>query len=133
MGTYARCGHTRTASKTFRFLAQLFGLYVGNVASAFVNVLAVAVLVARIMQSLVHVCFVQTNTVTSVRSGSFSSSRLNSIIAILHDHVCCLGSARAHRTLDASQSWTRQWCQVLILSYRGVLQLFAGAVATSDA
>jgi len=41
------------------------------VASAFVNALAVAVLVARIMQSLVHVCFVQTNTVASVRFGFF--------------------------------------------------------------
>jgi len=45
----------------------VLGLYVGNVASAFVNALAVAVLVARIMQSLVHVCFVQTNAVASVR------------------------------------------------------------------
>ena len=35
------------------------------------SALAVAVLVARIMQSLVHVCFVQTNTVTSVRFGFF--------------------------------------------------------------
>jgi hypothetical protein len=30
---------------------------------AFVNALAVAVLVARMMQSLVHICLVQTNTV----------------------------------------------------------------------
>ena len=36
------------------FGAIVFGLYVGNVAGAFVNALAVAVLVARIMQSLVH-------------------------------------------------------------------------------
>jgi uncharacterized MAPEG superfamily protein len=53
------------------FGAIVLGLYVGNVASAFVNALAVAVLVARIMQSLVHVCFVQTNTVASVRFGFF--------------------------------------------------------------
>ena len=53
------------------FGAIVLGLYVGNVAGAFVNALAVAVLVARIMQSLVHVCFVQTNTVTSVRFGFF--------------------------------------------------------------
>ena len=39
------------------FGAIVFGLYVGNVGSALVNALAVAVLVARIMQSLVHVCF----------------------------------------------------------------------------
>jgi hypothetical protein len=33
--------------------------------------LAVAILAARIMQSLVHVCLVQTNTVASVRFGFF--------------------------------------------------------------
>jgi hypothetical protein len=37
------------------------------VAGALVDVLATAILVARIMQSLVHVCFVQTNAVASVR------------------------------------------------------------------
>ena len=53
------------------FGAIVLGLYVGNLASTFVNALAVAVLVARIMQSVVHVCFVQTNTVSSVRFGFF--------------------------------------------------------------
>ena len=53
------------------FGAIVFGLYVGNVGSALVNALAVAVLVARIMQSLVHVCFVQTDIVTAVRFGFF--------------------------------------------------------------
>jgi hypothetical protein len=53
------------------FGAIVFGLYVGNVAGAVVNVLTVAVLVARIMQSLVHVCFDQTNTMASVRFGFF--------------------------------------------------------------
>jgi uncharacterized MAPEG superfamily protein len=53
------------------FGAIAFGLYVGNVVSAFVNALAVAVLAARILQSLVHVCFVQTNTMTAVRFGFF--------------------------------------------------------------
>jgi uncharacterized MAPEG superfamily protein len=54
------------------FGAIVLGLYAGNVASALVNALAVSVLVARIVQSLVHVCFVQTNTVASVRFGFFS-------------------------------------------------------------
>ena len=54
------------------FGAIVFGLHVGNVSGALVNALAVAVLVARIMQSLVHVCFDQTNAVTSVRFGFFS-------------------------------------------------------------
>lgn len=53
------------------FSAIVFGLYVGSVAGAFVNALAVTVLVARILQSLVHVCFVQTNAVASVRFGFF--------------------------------------------------------------
>jgi hypothetical protein len=53
------------------FGAIVLGLYVGNVGSALVNALAVAVLIARIMQSLVHVCFVQTDIVTAVRFGFF--------------------------------------------------------------
>lgn len=53
------------------FDAIVLGLHVGNVGSALVNALAVAVLVGRIMQSLVHVCFVQTDIVTSVRFGFF--------------------------------------------------------------
>jgi uncharacterized MAPEG superfamily protein len=53
------------------FGAIVFALYVGNVTSNLVNVLAIAILVARIMQSLVHVCLVQTNTVASIRFGFF--------------------------------------------------------------
>ena len=53
------------------FGAIVFALHVGNVAGALVNALAVAGLLARIMQSLVHVCFVQTDTVASVRFGFF--------------------------------------------------------------
>jgi uncharacterized MAPEG superfamily protein len=49
------------------FGAIVFGLHVGNVASTLVDALAVTVLVARILQSLVHVCFVQTNAVAAVR------------------------------------------------------------------
>ena len=54
------------------FGAIVLALYAGNVTGIFVNALAVAVLIARIVQSLVHVCFVQTNTVVSVRFGFFS-------------------------------------------------------------
>ena len=49
------------------FGAIVFGLYVGNVASTLVDALAVTVLIARILQSLTHVCLVQTNVVASVR------------------------------------------------------------------
>ena len=54
------------------FGAIVFGLHVGNVSGVLVNTLSVAVLVARILQSLVHVCFDQTNAVTSVRFGFFA-------------------------------------------------------------
>ena len=53
------------------FGAIVFALYVGDVANATVKVLSVAILAARIMQSLVHVGLVQTNTVVSVRFGLF--------------------------------------------------------------
>jgi uncharacterized MAPEG superfamily protein len=49
------------------FGAIVFGLYVGNVGSPLVDLLATTILVARILQSLVHVCFVHTNTIASVR------------------------------------------------------------------
>ena len=63
--------HANCVEKLPVFGAVVFGLYVGNVGSALVDALAVAVLVARVMQSLVHVCFIQTNTVTAVRFGFF--------------------------------------------------------------
>ena len=53
------------------FGAIVFALYASDVGNATVNMLAVAILAARIMQSLVHVCLVQTNTVASVRFGFF--------------------------------------------------------------
>lgn len=53
------------------FGAIVLGLHVGNVGSALIDALAVTVLVARVMQSLVHVCLIQTNTVTAVRFGFF--------------------------------------------------------------
>ena len=53
------------------FGAIVFALYAGDVANATVNVLTVVILAARIMQSLVHVCLVQTNMVVSVRFGFF--------------------------------------------------------------
>ena len=54
------------------FGAIVFALYVGNVTSSLVNVLAIAILIARMLQSLVHVCFVQTNTMASIRFAFFA-------------------------------------------------------------
>lgn len=53
------------------FAAIVFALYVGNVHESLVDVLSIAILVARVLQSLVHVCFVQTNTMVSVRFAFF--------------------------------------------------------------
>lgn len=53
------------------FGAIVFALYVGNVSGDLVNKLAVAVIIARVAQSLVHVCLVQSNTVASIRFAFF--------------------------------------------------------------
>jgi len=53
------------------FGAIVFGLHVSHVASTLVDVLAVTVLIARIVQSLVHVCLIHTNTVAAVRFGFY--------------------------------------------------------------
>jgi uncharacterized MAPEG superfamily protein len=68
------------------FGAIVFALHVGNVSGVLVNTLSVAVLVARLLQSLVHVCFDQTNAVTSVRLGFFAlqiASFLGLIVILL--------------------------------------------------
>ena len=49
------------------FGAIVFALYVGKVTGTLVDALSVTVLVARIFQSVVHVCFVHTNTIASLR------------------------------------------------------------------
>jgi uncharacterized MAPEG superfamily protein len=54
------------------FGAIVLALQAGNVVGSLVDALAIAILAARIVQSLVHVCFVQTNTMVSVRFSFFS-------------------------------------------------------------
>ena len=56
-------GHANCVENLPVFGAIVFGLHVGNVSGVLVNTLAVVVLVARILRSLVHVCFDQTNAV----------------------------------------------------------------------
>jgi uncharacterized MAPEG superfamily protein len=53
------------------FGAIVLALHIGNVTGPLVNALATAVLVARVIQSLVHVSLVQTNTMASVRFSFF--------------------------------------------------------------
>ena len=53
------------------FGAIVLALYAGNITGSLVDKLAIAILIARIMQSLVHVGLVQTNTVASIRFAFF--------------------------------------------------------------
>jgi len=53
------------------FGAIVYGLQVAHVSGTLVDALAVTVVVARVCQSLVHICFVHTNTVASVRFGFY--------------------------------------------------------------
>lgn len=49
------------------FAAIVLALQVGNVVGTVVDWLSMAILAARIVQSLVHICFVQTDAMVSVR------------------------------------------------------------------
>jgi uncharacterized MAPEG superfamily protein len=53
------------------FGAIVLALYVAGVGGSTVNLLSISVLAARVTQSLVHVCLVQTNTVAAVRFAFF--------------------------------------------------------------
>lgn len=53
------------------FGSIVFALYVSQLSGATVSYLCVTVLVARVMQSLVHVCLPQTNTVAAIRFAFF--------------------------------------------------------------
>ena len=53
------------------FGAIVLALYVSGVGGATVNGVSMIILAARVVQSLVHVCLVQTNTVVSVRFAFF--------------------------------------------------------------
>ena len=53
------------------FGAIVFALYVGIISDGLVDKLAIAILIARILQSLVHVGFPQTNAVASIRFAFF--------------------------------------------------------------
>jgi uncharacterized MAPEG superfamily protein len=54
------------------FGAIVLVLYMGHVSGSLVDTLAIAVLVARILQSLTHVFFAQSNAVVAIRFTFFS-------------------------------------------------------------
>lgn len=49
------------------FAVIVLALFMSNVSGPTVNYLSIVILVSRVVQSLIHVCFVQTNTATSLR------------------------------------------------------------------
>ena len=59
------------------FGAIVFALHVGNVTGTLVDTIAVTILAARIVQSLVHLSFVQTDAVVAVRFAFFSVQLLS--------------------------------------------------------
>ena len=71
IGKTAMRAHANCVENLPVFATIVFALYVANVTSSLVNILAIAILIARVLQSLVHVCFVQTNTVASIRFAFF--------------------------------------------------------------
>ena len=64
------------------FGAIVFALYVSGVGGGTVDALCIGVVVARILQSLTHVCFRQTNLVATVRF-AFFFAQLASFIALI--------------------------------------------------
>jgi uncharacterized MAPEG superfamily protein len=65
------------------FGAIVFALFVSGVGGPIVNYSAISILVARIMQSLIHVCFVQTNTVAALRFVFFFTQIISFLILIV--------------------------------------------------
>ena len=64
------------------FGAIVLAVHVSGVGGLVVDYLSISVLVARVMQSLVHVCLVHTNTVAAVRF-AFYSVQLVSFMALI--------------------------------------------------
>ena len=75
------------------FGAIVFALYVAQIRGSAVDELSICVLVARVMQSLTHVCFVQTNAVVSVRF-TFFLVQLVSFLCLIGMIVGQVGLAR---------------------------------------
>lgn len=65
------------------FGAIVLALYVAEVEGALVDFLAIMILATRIVQSLVHVCLVQTNRVTTMRFALFFPQILGFVVLIV--------------------------------------------------
>jgi uncharacterized MAPEG superfamily protein len=64
------------------FGAIVFALYVSGVSGPAVDYLAISVLITRVIQSSIHVCFVQTDTAVAFRF-TFFSVQLVSFMALI--------------------------------------------------
>jgi len=53
------------------FGAIVLALYVSGISGSTVSYLSIGLLVSRVVQSLIHVCLVQTNSVVAIRFGFF--------------------------------------------------------------
>jgi uncharacterized MAPEG superfamily protein len=72
------------------FGAIVLALYASGMGGSTVNYLSIGILVARVIQSLIHTCVVQTNTVVAARFAFFFvqiASFLALIIIIVHHAV----------------------------------------------
>jgi len=71
------------------FGAIVFALYASQLSGAAISYLSVAVLIARVAQSLVHVCFQQTQTVAAIRFTLFFAQIIcfASLIVIIVRHA----------------------------------------------
>ena len=71
------------------FGAIVFTLYVSRLSGTDVSYLSITVVVARVMQSLVHMCFQQTKTVAALRFTFFFVQIIcfASLIAIVVEHA----------------------------------------------
>jgi uncharacterized membrane protein YecN with MAPEG domain len=74
------------------FGAIVFALQAAEASGALVDALSVAIVAARIVQSLVHTCFVQTDRVVSIRF-SFYTVQAVSFLLLIGSIVARLGAA----------------------------------------
>ncbi|HVK55690.1 MAG TPA: MAPEG family protein [Burkholderiales bacterium] len=65
------------------FGAIVLVLSVSGVGGPAINYLSISVLIARVIQSLIHVCFKQTNTVVSMRFSFFSVQLVSFLVLIV--------------------------------------------------
>jgi len=63
--------HANCIENLALFTVVVFALYASGISSPVADAMAGIALAARICQSLVHICFVHTNTVASVRFGFY--------------------------------------------------------------